>query len=126
MKGISSLRKSCLGLPALAASRSAISSAFSSIASAILSIASARSLGVVVDHPSNAFLAAATALFTSCLDEIGPFAMTSPVAGFITSSALPPEAATNLPLIMFLSLSGAADFLLPLLLAAGFFLVVAI
>src|SRR5215207_548925 len=106
MNGISSSRKAERGLPASAASRSAISSARSSIPSAILSSRPARSPGVVAAQPSNASWAAFTAASTSRLPESGALAITSPVAGLTTASRLPSAGAVNLPPIMFLRLLG--------------------
>ena len=101
MNGISSSKNALRGLPASADSRSASTSAFSSIASASLSSAVDRSPGVVVDQPSNAARAAATARSTSSEEESGACAMTSPVEGLITSSVAPSAASANSPLMKF-------------------------
>ena len=69
--GISSSTTALRGLPASAASRSAISSPRSSIRSAIRSSARARSPGGVAAQPGKAPLAAATAASTSGLVESG-------------------------------------------------------
>ena len=81
MNGISSSLKAPIGLPALSDSSSEISSACSSIASASFRSAPARSPGVVLDQPSKAVRAAATAWSTSAAVDSGAFAITSPVAG---------------------------------------------
>ena len=99
--GISSSRNALRGLPASAASRSEISSACSSSASASLSSAAARSPGVVAAQPGKAFFAAATARFTSSSVESGISAITSPFAGFVTSSTAPSAASTNSPSMKF-------------------------
>ena len=101
--GISSSRNALRGLPASAASRSAISSACSSSRSASLSMAPARSAGVVVAQPSNARFAAATARFTSSSVESGISAITSPFAGLVTSSVAPSAASTDSPSMKFWS-----------------------
>ena len=102
--GISSSKKALRGLPASAASRSEISSACSSRMSASFSIALARSAGVVAAHPGKAAFAAATARFTSSSDESGMSAITSPLAGFVTSSVSPLAASTDSPSMKFCSL----------------------
>jgi hypothetical protein len=99
--GISSSKKALRGLPASAASRSEISSACSSSRSASFSNAVARSAGVVVDQPGKAPLAAATARFTSSSVDSGISAITSPFAGFVTSSVAPSTGSTNSPLMKF-------------------------
>ena len=104
MNGISSSRKASRGLPASAASRSDSSSACSSIRSASLSSAVARSPGGVTDHSAKARFAAATARFTSSSVESGISAITSPLAGFVTSSVPPSAASTNSPSMKFCSL----------------------
>ena len=72
--------------------------------SASFSIAVARSAGVVVAQPSNAAFAAATARFTSSSVDRGISAITSPFAGFVTSSVAPSAASTDSPSMKFWSL----------------------
>jgi hypothetical protein len=50
-------------------------------------------------------LAAATARFTSSSVDSGISAITSPFAGFLTSSVAPSAASTNLPSMKFCSLT---------------------
>ena len=102
--GTSSSITALRGLPASAASRSAISSPRSSIRSAMRSSARARSPGGVAAQPSKAFFAALTARSTSALVESGASAITSPVAGFTTSSDPPSTGSTASPPMKFLSL----------------------
>ena len=71
--------------------------------SASFSSAVPRSPGVVFDHSPKARLAAATARFTSSSVESGISAITSPVAGLITSSVAPSAASTNSPSMKFWS-----------------------
>src|SRR5262249_52559898 len=84
------------------ASQSVISSARSSNASASFSNSCWRSDGVVYCQVSNALRAAFTARSTSSSVDSGECAITSPVAGLNTSSALPSAGSTNSPPIMFL------------------------
>ena len=103
MAGTSSPLKASIGLPALADSSSAISSARSSRASASLRMASARSPGVLVPQPpSKAARAALTARSTSSWVELGACAISSPVAGFRTASVRPSAASTDSPSMKFL------------------------
>ena len=62
---------------------------------------SARSLGGVLPHSKEAFLAALAALSTSFFSPKGTFAITSSVVGFITSIVLPSIASTHLPSTKF-------------------------
>jgi hypothetical protein len=103
MNGISSSKKALRGLPASAASRSDSSCACSSSRSASSLRAAARSPGVVRAHPSKAPFAAATARFTSSSPESGISAITSPLAGFTTSSVAPSAASTSSPSMKFCS-----------------------
>ena len=66
--------------------------------------AAARSPGVVAAQPSKARLAAATARFTSSSVDSGISAITSPLAGFGTSSVAPSAESTNSPSMKFCSL----------------------
>jgi hypothetical protein len=103
MAGTSSPLKASIGLPALADSSSAISSARSSRASASLRIASERSIGVLVPQPlSKAVRAAFTARSTSSWVELAACAISSPVAGFRTASVRPSAASTDSPSMKFL------------------------
>ena len=99
--GISSSNVTWRGLPASLVSQSVISSARSWNASASLRRSSWRWDGVVYCHVSNAPRAAFTARSTSSPVDSGECAITSPVAGLITSSVLPSAGATNSPPIMF-------------------------
>ena len=103
MAGTSSPLKASIGLPALADSSSAISSARSSSASASLRMASERSAGVLVPQPpSKAARAAFTARSTSSCVELGACAISSPVAGLRTASVPPSAASTDSPSMKFL------------------------
>ena len=102
--GTSSSSTALRGLPASAASRSAISSARSSIRSAIRSSARARSPGGVAAQPSKASFAASTARSTSGLVESGASAIGSPLAGLITSSVPPSTGSTASPPMKFFNL----------------------
>ena len=113
MNGISSSRNALRGLPASAASRSESSSACSSSASASLMSAVARSPGGVAAQAGKARLAAATARFTSSSADSGISAITSPVAGFVTSSVAPSAASTNSPSMKFCSLIVVAIAIVP-------------
>ena len=103
MNGISSSRNALIGLPALAASSCAISSALASSASAMRISASARSPGVVLPQVSNAPRAALTARSTSALVDDGAWAISSPVAGLSTASVAPSAASTDSPSMKFFS-----------------------
>ena len=70
----------------------------SSTRSAILFINFARSLGAVLDQPSNALLAASMASFVSFSPPCWTLANVSPVAG-LTTSTVPSEPSSHLPLI---------------------------
>src|SRR5579864_5575990 len=94
--GISS-REAISGFPTLRDSSCASSSAFASSTSASLCSSSERSLGVVSSHAGRAFCAASTARSTSSAPQAGTSAMTSPVAGLITSIVSPEAASTNSP-----------------------------
>ena len=69
-----------------------------------LRIAAARSPGVVAAQPGKARFAAATARSTSFSVESCISAITSPVAGFVTSSVAPSAASANSPSMKFCSL----------------------
>ena len=66
-------------------------------------MAAARCPGVVRAQPSKASLAAATARFTSSSVESGISAITSPLAGLVTSSVAPSAASTSSPSMKFCS-----------------------
>jgi len=74
------------GLPTLRISISLRVATSSSTACATRCSISDRCRGVVDDHASNAPAAAATAASTSAASELATVAITSPVAGFTTSS----------------------------------------
>src|SRR5579875_3753331 len=94
--GISS-RDAISGLPTLADSSRASSSAFSSITSARAWSSSERSFGVLSSHSGSAFRAASTARSTSSAEQRGTSAIVSPVAGAITSIVSPETASTSSP-----------------------------
>jgi hypothetical protein len=84
-------------LPTFRDSISASSSAFSSITSASLCSSSERSFGVVSSHFGSAAFAASTARSTSSASQRGTSAITSPVAGLITSIVSPERASIQPP-----------------------------
>src|SRR5919201_863988 len=90
------------GLPTFVDSSFASSSVCSSIRSASFSSSSCRSAGVVSSHSGSAFLAASTALPTSCSVERGTSAIVSPVAGLTTSIVPPSGESTHSPPTKFL------------------------
>src|SRR5579884_296321 len=94
--GISS-REAISGLPTFSDSSCASSSAFSSITSASLWSSSERSFGVLSSHSGSTFFAAATARSTSSAPQRGTSAITSPVAGAITSIVSPETLSANSP-----------------------------
>src|SRR3954452_6603184 len=94
--GISS-REAISGLPTFSDSSCASSSACSSITSAIRCSSSDRSFGVFSDHAGQAERAAATARSTSSAEQRGTDAITSAVAGAITSIVSPLALSTNSP-----------------------------
>ncbi len=85
------------GLPTFRDSSCASSSALSSSTSASLCRSSERSFGVASIQVENAFEADSTARSTSSAPQLGTSAITSPVAGLITSIVLPEAASTNSP-----------------------------
>src|SRR5919204_6726247 len=85
------------GLPTFRDSSSASSSACSSIRSASFSSSSARSAGVESSHAGSAAFAAATARSTSSAPQRGTSAITSSVAGLMTSIVSPEAASTHSP-----------------------------
>ncbi len=99
--GISS-RDAINGLPTLSDSSCASSSAFCSSTSASLCKSSERIFGVASSHSGSAFAAAATARSTSSALPFGTSAMTSPVAGLMTSIVSPDAASTHSPPAKFL------------------------
>ena len=96
------------GLPTFRISISLSGRMSSSTACATRCSASARCRGVVDDHASNAPAAAATAASTSAASELATLAITSPVAGFTTSSVCPSRAATQLPPMKFSNPTGSS------------------
>src|SRR3954454_12597002 len=94
--GISS-RDAINGLPTLTDSSCASSSAFSSMTSASLCRSSDRSFGVFSSQSGRALFAASTALSTSSALQRGTSAITSPVAGAMTSMVSPETLSTNSP-----------------------------
>src|SRR5215475_2332057 len=99
--GISS-REAMSGLPTLADSSCASSSACSSITSASLWRSSERSFGVFSSHSGAAACAASTARSTSSAPQRGTSAIVSPVAGAITSIVSPEAASAGSPPIRIL------------------------
>src|SRR5690348_12069780 len=94
--GISS-RDAISGFPTFTDSSWASSSACSSMMSAIRWRSSDRALGVRSDHSGHAAFATATARSTSSAEHEGTDAITSPVAGAITSIVSPVALSTNSP-----------------------------
>src|SRR6266508_2035456 len=85
------------GLPTLADSIRASSSAYSSMIDASFSNNSPRSPGVESSHSGRAARAASTARSTSSAAQRGTSAITSPVAGFSTSIVSPDPASAHSP-----------------------------
>src|SRR5436190_8908567 len=94
--GISS-REAISGLPTFSDSSCASSSAFSSITSASLCRSSDRSFGVFSSHSGSTAFAASTARSTSFAPQRGTSAITSPVAGAITSIVSPDALSAQSP-----------------------------
>src|SRR5437899_747800 len=94
--GISS-RDAISGLPTFTDSSCASSSAFSSSTSASLWSSSERSFGVLSSHSGDACFAASTARSTSSAPQRGTSAITSPVAGLITSIVSPDALSDHSP-----------------------------
>src|SRR6476469_5465149 len=94
--GISS-RDAINGLPTFSDSSCASSSALSSITSASLCKSSDRSFGVLSSQSGSTFFAASTARSTSSAAQRGTSAITSPVAGAMTSIVSPDALSTHLP-----------------------------
>src|SRR4051794_17309901 len=94
--GISS-REAISGLPTLTDSSCESSSALSSMTSASLCRSSDRSLGVFSSQSGRALFAASTARSTSSALHRGTSAITSPVAGAMTSMVSPETLSTNSP-----------------------------
>src|SRR6059058_4690635 len=94
--GISS-REAMSGLPTFSDSSCASSSVCSSITSASRCSSSERSFGVLSSHPGSTFFAASTARSTSSALHRGTSAITSPVAGAITSIVSPETLSAHSP-----------------------------
>src|SRR5919205_2641346 len=94
--GISS-RDAIKGLPTFSDSSCASSSACSSSTSASRCRSSDRSFGVFSSQSGSTFFAASTARSTSSAEQRGTDAITSPVAGAITSIVSPDALSTNSP-----------------------------
>src|SRR5262249_39195075 len=85
------------GFPTFSDSSCASSSACSSITSASLCRSSDRSFGVFSSHSGSTAFAASTARSTSSAPQLGTSAITSPVAGAITSMVSPDAAPAQSP-----------------------------
>src|SRR4029079_3917594 len=94
--GISS-REAISGFPTFSDSSCDSSSAFSSITSASLCRSSDRSFGVLSSPSGSAFFGASAARSTSSAEHFGTSAITSPVAGAITSIVSPDALSTQSP-----------------------------
>src|SRR5690242_12735223 len=94
--GISS-RDAISGLPTFSDSSCASSSACSSMTSASLCRSSERSFGVFSSQSGSAAFAASTARSTSSAEQFGTSAITSPVAGAITSIVSPDALSAHPP-----------------------------